>query len=315
MKRTELQRRHDQVRSAVAPRDLQLQHDLASGVGLCALVGQRRAGDVAAQLLQRLAVIGRAAHSSVQAEAVAVGTPRMLEVHLRGQCTLHRQHLPASARGGRTLLFAPPHRAGDDLVQHRLQRCVDRRWYFDEFRRAVSAAPLATERDQLVVATVTAAQPQEAVRADAALQERIELVLDEMRQLGTGSHFGLRDEGPRVLPHETEGSGYRHWRTCAPSRPGSPDVLPGPSTPCPLLRYCGSDTVAAQERLRYRGCPVGSSNHARNASDKKSRRWAIDSQSVLVNWDWGLALPGSCWNASDKNSWRRRWDSNPRCRF
>ena len=39
----ELQRRHHQVRGAVAPGSLELQHDLSGGVGLYALVGQRRA--------------------------------------------------------------------------------------------------------------------------------------------------------------------------------------------------------------------------------------------------------------------------------
>jgi hypothetical protein len=50
----ELQRRHHQVRGAVAPRGLELQHDLASDLGSYAFVGQRRTCDVAVQLLQRL---------------------------------------------------------------------------------------------------------------------------------------------------------------------------------------------------------------------------------------------------------------------
>jgi hypothetical protein len=37
------------------------------------LVDQRRAADVAAQMFHRLAVVGRAAHRSVQAEPVVVG--------------------------------------------------------------------------------------------------------------------------------------------------------------------------------------------------------------------------------------------------
>ena len=48
---------------------LELEHHLARGIGLYALVGQCRAGDVAAQLFQRLPVVGRAAHRSVQGEA------------------------------------------------------------------------------------------------------------------------------------------------------------------------------------------------------------------------------------------------------
>lgn len=48
-------------------------HHLPGGVGLHAFIGQCRAGDEAAQLLQRLAVVGRAAHCGVQAESVHVG--------------------------------------------------------------------------------------------------------------------------------------------------------------------------------------------------------------------------------------------------
>ena len=73
----ELQRRHDQMRGAVAPGCLELEHHLPGGVGLHAFVGQCRAGDVAAQLFQRLAVFGRAAHRSVQAEPIVVGAQRV----------------------------------------------------------------------------------------------------------------------------------------------------------------------------------------------------------------------------------------------
>ena len=61
----ELQRRHHEVRDAVSPRGLELEHHLTRGVGLHALVGQGGARDVAAQLLQRLAVVGAAAHGCV----------------------------------------------------------------------------------------------------------------------------------------------------------------------------------------------------------------------------------------------------------
>ena len=57
----ELQRAHHQVRGAVSPGGLELEHHLACGVGLHPFVGQCRAGDVAAQLPQRLPVVGRAA--------------------------------------------------------------------------------------------------------------------------------------------------------------------------------------------------------------------------------------------------------------
>jgi hypothetical protein len=58
---------------SVAPRCLQLQHHLPCRVALHPFVGQRRAGDVAAQLFQRSAIVRRAAHCGVQAETVGVG--------------------------------------------------------------------------------------------------------------------------------------------------------------------------------------------------------------------------------------------------
>jgi hypothetical protein len=60
-------------------------------------------------------------------------------------------------------------------------------------------APLAAERQQLVVAALAAAQPQEAVGQDAALAKGVELVLDEPQQLGAGAGF---DEAGRVLLHQ-----------------------------------------------------------------------------------------------------------------
>ena len=40
------------------------------------------------------------------------------------------------------------------------------------------------------------------MRQDAALQEGVELVLDELRQVGAGSVFGLGEEGRRVLQYQ-----------------------------------------------------------------------------------------------------------------
>ena len=51
----ELQRRHDDMGGAVFERALQLQHHLAGAVTLEPFVGDRRAGDIAAQVLQFLA--------------------------------------------------------------------------------------------------------------------------------------------------------------------------------------------------------------------------------------------------------------------
>ena len=49
---------------------------------------------------------------------------------------------------------------------------------------------------------VPAAQAQEAVGQDAALQEGVELVTDELRQPGTASLFGLGEESRCMLLHQ-----------------------------------------------------------------------------------------------------------------
>ena len=67
--------------------------------------------------------------------------------------------------------------------------------------RRAEAAELATEGDQLVMAAVAAAQAQEAEGQDAAFEESVELVFDELRQVGAGSVLGLPDEGRGVLLH------------------------------------------------------------------------------------------------------------------
>ena len=59
--------------------------------------------------------------------------------------------------------------------------------------------PVAAESDHLVVATVTAAQPQGAVGRDVAREEGVELVLYELRQVGRCSRLRLGDEGRGVL--------------------------------------------------------------------------------------------------------------------
>ncbi len=67
---------------------------------------------------------------------------------------------------GRTLLFDqhPPtgeqlHQSGDDFVQHRLQRFVGRRWYFDELRRPVNAAPVHAVQHQAMQVDVEEEPP------------------------------------------------------------------------------------------------------------------------------------------------------------
>src|SRR3954466_13346554 len=65
---------------AVAPRALELQHDLAGTGALEPLVGNRRAGDVAAQAFELLALMGVTAYCRMQAEAVRVDAARLLRV-------------------------------------------------------------------------------------------------------------------------------------------------------------------------------------------------------------------------------------------
>ena len=52
----ELQRRHHDRGGAVVPGALELQHDLARAIALEPLVGNRRAGDIAAQAFELLAL-------------------------------------------------------------------------------------------------------------------------------------------------------------------------------------------------------------------------------------------------------------------
>jgi hypothetical protein len=52
------------------------------------------------------------------------------------------------------------------------------------------------------MATVAAAQAQKTVGQDAALQERVEFVLHELRQVGSGGRLGLCEEGRGLLLHQ-----------------------------------------------------------------------------------------------------------------
>lgn len=86
---------------------------------------------------------------------------------------------------------------GDDVV-HQLRRGL---------RHAPRAtweepAPFAAEGQQLVDAALVAAQPQQAVSQDAALQEGVELAPDEPGQFATSAGFGAGDEAGRVLMHQ-----------------------------------------------------------------------------------------------------------------
>jgi hypothetical protein len=70
--------------------------------------------------------------------------------------------------------------------------------------RGAESASLATERQEIVVAAIDAAQAQEAVRQDAALQESVELVFDELRLAGAKGLLSLGKEALGVLLHHAE---------------------------------------------------------------------------------------------------------------
>jgi hypothetical protein len=137
-----------------------------------------RGADAPSCLLERLAVVGRAVHGSVQVEAADVGAQdgdseearslRPLQAAARtyrvafgpraGQKVLTLQGAMPRETDGRTLLFDqhPPtdeqfHRAGNDLVQHRLQRLIGWRRHFDEFRLAVCAEAVHAVQHQILI--------------------------------------------------------------------------------------------------------------------------------------------------------------------
>ena len=70
----EFQRRHPDVRGAVAPRALELQHDVPGAIALEPFVRDRGTRDGAAQAFEFLALRRAAAHPGVQAEAVRVSS-------------------------------------------------------------------------------------------------------------------------------------------------------------------------------------------------------------------------------------------------
>ena len=61
----ELQWRHHDRGGAVAVRTFELQHDLACWIAVEPFVSNRRAGDIAAEAFERLALMGATAHCGV----------------------------------------------------------------------------------------------------------------------------------------------------------------------------------------------------------------------------------------------------------
>ena len=97
------------------------------------------------------------------------------------------------------------------------------------------------------MAALAAAQSQEAVGQDAAPQERVELVLDEPRQLRAGGGLGVRDEAGR-MPDGQELS----------------DPLSDPH-PLPTLRTLAKTGVTATSRQGAR-VAVGGVGHGKPAT-------------------------------------------------
>ena len=83
------------MRSAVAPRAFELQHDIPA---LESLVGDRGASDVAAQAFEFLALMRATAHRGVQAEAVRIGAQRRRVFFVPAGYRSQAEHLLSGAR-------------------------------------------------------------------------------------------------------------------------------------------------------------------------------------------------------------------------
>ena len=112
-----------------------------------------------------------------------------------GMTIVHRRR-GGKNEGSRT--FTAHRHVRDDVV-HQVRR---RLRHPPGPARGAEPAPLAAERQQLVMPAVAAAQAQEAVGQDAAFEESVELVFDEPRQRGPGAGLGVGDEAGRVLLHQ-----------------------------------------------------------------------------------------------------------------
>ena len=72
---------------------LELQHDLAGAVTLEPFIGDCRAGDMAAEVLDLFALIGAAAHRRMWVKAVEVGAPARRGWFVCARHALQAQHL------------------------------------------------------------------------------------------------------------------------------------------------------------------------------------------------------------------------------
>jgi hypothetical protein len=86
------------VRGAVAPGAFELQHDITSASALEPFVGDRRAGDVAAQAFEVLALMRATAHRGMQAEAVRIGAQGVRGFLVPAAHRSQAEHLVSGAR-------------------------------------------------------------------------------------------------------------------------------------------------------------------------------------------------------------------------
>ena len=122
----------------------------------------------------------------------------------------------------------------------------------------MSSDLLATERHEPVVAAIGAAQAQEAVRQDAALQESVELVFDELRQASASSCLSLSEETLGMLLNQAVQRGLLgavarvvHRGTMA-IRPAVPARVGLHVMGTESLGWCSFSRRALQ-RIRHRG--------------------------------------------------------------
>jgi hypothetical protein len=119
--------------------------------------------------------------------------------HLLDQNAPAREHLQQQAQRDRQRQHPLAHRhTGDDVVDQVRRRLC----HAPRAARGAKAAPFAAEGQQLVVPALPAAQAQEPVGQDAARQEGVELVTDELRQPGTCGLCGLGEETLGMLLHQ-----------------------------------------------------------------------------------------------------------------
>lgn len=104
------------MRGAVAPGALQLQHDVARRIFLEPLVGNRGAGDVAAQAFERLALMRGAAHPGMQAEPVPLGAQACVGFVVPTRRGSQAQHLLSGARSQRDAIRARGRLQGRERV-------------------------------------------------------------------------------------------------------------------------------------------------------------------------------------------------------